>query len=78
MTDASESICQPGNMDISEASSVLFKSWSVYAKAAGNKPGTGSTFKDNLTAAGFKFYRSAKAREFFGIRLRPKPAFDGN
>ena len=32
----------------------------------------------NLTAAGFKFYRGEKAREFFGISLRPKPAFDGN
>jgi putative DNA primase/helicase len=72
-----ECICEPGKMDISEASSVLFKSWSDYAKAAGNKPGTPSTFKDNLTAAGFKFYRGAKAREFFGIRLRPKQAFDG-
>jgi putative DNA primase/helicase len=71
-------ICDAGNMDRSAPSSVLFKSWSEFAKAAGHKPGTTSTFKDNLTAAGFKFYRGAKAREFFGISLRPKQAFDGN
>lgn len=73
-----ECICEPGNMDRSEPSSALFKSWSNYAKAAGHRPGTTSTFKDNLIAAGFKFYRSKTAREFFGISLRPKPAFDGN
>jgi len=73
-----ECICEPGNMDRSVASSILFKSWSDYAKAAGHKPGTHSTFKDNLTAAGFKFYRGEKAREFFGISLRPKPAFGGD
>lgn len=72
-----ECICEPGSINVSEASSVLFKSWSDYAKAAGNKPGTASTFKDNLTAAGFKFYRGPKAREFYGICLRPKQAFDG-
>jgi putative DNA primase/helicase len=71
-------ICEPGNIDRSEASSVLFKSWTNYAKAAGCRPGATSTFKDNLTTAGFKFYRTRKAREFFGISLRPKAAFDGN
>jgi putative DNA primase/helicase len=70
-----ECICEPGNIDRSAPSSVLFKSWSDYAKAAGHKPGTTSTFKDNPTAAGFKFYRGAKAREFFGISLRPKSSF---
>ena len=73
-----ECVCEPGNMERSESSSALFKSWSDYAKAAGHKPGTTSTFKDNLTAEGFKFYRGEKAREFFGISLRPKQAFDGN
>jgi putative DNA primase/helicase len=73
-----ECICEPGNMDRSESSSSLFKSWSDFAKAGGHKPGTTSTFKDNLTAAGFRFYRSEKAREFFGICLRPKPVFDWN
>ncbi len=26
----------------------------------------------------FKFYRSAKAREFFGLSLRPKASFKGD
>jgi putative DNA primase/helicase len=69
-------ICEPGNSDLSEASSVLFKSWSDYAKAAGNKPGTASTFKDNLISGGFKFYKGSKAREYFGICLRPKQAWE--
>lgn len=73
-----ECICEPGNIDRSASSSSLFKSWSDYAKGAGHKPGTTSTFKDNLTTAGFKFYRGAKAREFFGISIRPKLALDGN
>ena len=71
-----ECICEPGNKDRSASSSSLFKSWSDFAKAAGHKPGTTSTFKDRLTAAGFKFYRSAKAREFFGIGLRPKQGWE--
>jgi putative DNA primase/helicase len=73
-----ECICETSNTNRSESSSVLFKSWSNYAKAAGHRPGTTSTFKDNLLAAGFKFYRGAKAREFFGINLRPKQSFDGS
>jgi putative DNA primase/helicase len=65
-----ECICEPGNMDRSAPSSVLFKSWSDYAKAVGGRPGTTSTFKDNMIEAGFKFYRGNKAREYFGISLK--------
>ena len=43
-----ECLCEPGNRNRSESSSVLFKAWSNYAKGAGHKPGTTSTFKDNL------------------------------
>lgn len=73
-----ECICEPGNIDRSASSSSLFKSWSDYAKGAGHKPGTTSTFKDNLTTAGFRFYRGEKAREFFGISLRPKFSMHGS
>jgi putative DNA primase/helicase len=68
-----ECICEPGNIDRSTASSVLFRSWSDFAKPAGGKPGMAATFKDNMIAAGFKYYRGPKAREFFGISLSPKP-----
>jgi putative DNA primase/helicase len=70
--------CDPGNRYKSEASSALFKSWCDFAKAAGVKPNSQGTFKDNLTAAGFPSYKGRTGREFFGIELRPKPAFDGN
>jgi putative DNA primase/helicase len=71
-------ICEPGNMHRSEASSVLFKSWTEYAKAAGVKSGRPATFKDNMIAAGFKFYKGRTAREFFGINLRRKSGLDFN
>jgi putative DNA primase/helicase len=73
-----ECICDPGNRYRSETSGVLYKSWCEYAKAAGVKPGTKATFKDNLTAAGFPSYKGNAGREFFGISLRPKSAFDGS
>jgi putative DNA primase/helicase len=66
-----ECICEPSNVNRSEASSVLFKAWAEYARAAGVKPGASPSFKDRMIAAGFKFYRGRKAREFFGISLRP-------
>lgn len=63
-------VCKPGTSETSEGSSRLFKSWGDYAKAAGVKPGTKTTFKDNLTAAGFRSYKGKTGREFFGISLR--------
>jgi putative DNA primase/helicase len=71
-------VCDPGNRYRSEASSVLFKSWADFAKAAGVKPGTKATFKDNLTAAGFPSYKGKTGREFFGINLKLKSDLDFN
>jgi putative DNA primase/helicase len=67
--------CEVGNSNISEASSVLFRSWREYALSAGNSPGTQQSFKDQMTRHKFKFYRGRKVREFFGVRLKPKGAF---
>jgi putative DNA primase/helicase len=64
--------CEPGNNSISESSSILFKSWKEYALSAGNQPGTQQSFKDQMIRHSFKFYRSRKAREFFGVRLKVK------
>jgi putative DNA primase/helicase len=66
-----ECICEPHNVDRSAPSSALFKSWTDYARAAGVRPGTTSNFKDRMLVAGFKCYRSNKAREFFGVSLQP-------
>jgi putative DNA primase/helicase len=43
--------------------------------SAGNSPGSQQAFKDRMTRHGFKFYRSARAREFFGVALRPETSF---
>lgn len=69
---ADECECEVGNMELSEASSPLFRSWSDFAKSAGNSPGTQQSFKDQMIRHRFKFVRGRKAREFFGIRLKPK------
>jgi putative DNA primase/helicase len=73
---AEECDCKPGNADLSESSSRLFKSWKEYAQAAGNSPGSQQSFKDQMIRHGFKFYRSNKAREFFGVSLQPKASFN--
>lgn len=70
--------CEPGNNHKSETSGTLFKSWKEYALGAGQTPGTQLSFKDQMIRHGFKFYRSRTAREFFGIRLRPKAAFNAD
>jgi putative DNA primase/helicase len=67
--------CEPGNNDLSGASSALFKSWKEYATNAGNTPGSQQSFKDQMVRHGFKFIRGRKAREFFGIRIKPKATY---
>ena len=70
-----ECICDPGNLDKSTASSLLFKSYGDYVKAAGSKSGTTSSFKEKMISAGFKFHRGMKAREFLGISLVARAGF---
>ena len=70
-----ECICQPGNNDLSEASSRLYKSWKEYAMEAGSTPGAQQSFRDLMEAHGLKFYRSNKVREYFGIRIRPQATY---
>jgi putative DNA primase/helicase len=67
---------EKGNNDKSETSSELFKSWKEFALTAGHPPGTRQSFNDKMDQEGFKFYRSVKKREFFGIRLKPKATYN--
>jgi putative DNA primase/helicase len=69
---AEECDCDPGNVEKSETSSVLFKSWKEFAVSAGHPPGSQQSFKDQMIRHGLRFYRSKKAREFFGVTLRPR------
>ncbi|MCK1577715.1 hypothetical protein IVB09_40655 [Bradyrhizobium sp. 174] len=66
-----ECITHPGGT-ISEASSVLYRSWSDYARSLGAKPGTQADFKESMRRAGFTYRQKNTAREFCGIQLKPK------
>jgi putative DNA primase/helicase len=64
--------CDHGNMEKSEISSGLFKSWKDFAMAAGHPPGSRQSFADQKIRHGFRYHRGRKRREFFGISLRIK------
>jgi putative DNA primase/helicase len=72
---AEECNCEVGNMDRSETSGTLFKAWREFAIAAGNPPGSQQSFKDQMKRHGFRFHRSSKFREFFGISLQRKASY---
>lgn len=61
---------EPGNPHKSEPSADLFKSWSDFARAAGDDPGNAKTFGAALRQRGFMPYRRTASRGFKGIRLR--------
>lgn len=63
---------EPGNVHKSETSSDLFRSWREYAQSAGTSAGSQQSFKDQMLRHGFQYIRTRKAREFFGIRLKPR------
>jgi putative DNA primase/helicase len=72
---AEECFCDPTNTERSETSSTLFKSWREFALAAGNLPGSQQWFKDQMIRNGFRYYRSSKSREFFGICLQRRASY---
>lgn len=57
---------------ISEASSVLYRSWSEYARSVGAKPGTQADFKESMRKARFAYRKRNNVREFCGISLKPQ------
>lgn len=59
-----------------EATSDLFASWSTYAKAAGEQPGTTKGFTPNMARKGLQPKRTMKARGFAGIQLKRR-AYEG-
>jgi putative DNA primase/helicase len=61
---------------VSEASSVLYRSWSEYARSLGAKPGTQADFKESMRRAGFPYRQTNTARQFCGILLKPKRSFN--
>ena len=62
--------CETGKGTLSDTSSNLFRSWTAWANANGEKPGTSKWFAQALRRQGFKQYRTNKARGFFGIEAK--------
>jgi putative DNA primase/helicase len=60
----------PGAWD---SSSSLFASWSAWANAAGENPGSNKRFAQNLETRGFAPSRKMHGRGFEGLRLIPEP-----
>ena len=56
--------------NLSEASSLLFAAWKIWAEANGEFVGSIKRFSENLSARGFEPYRDRKARGFRGLGLR--------
>lgn len=61
---------------VSEASSVLYRAWSEYARSVGTKPGTQADFKEGMRKEGFAYRKRNNMREFCGIALKPRDGVD--
>jgi putative DNA primase/helicase len=58
-----------------DTSANLFKSWSTYAIASGEKPGTRKWFSQSLARLGFQASRANRVRSINGIRLKVAAAY---
>jgi putative DNA primase/helicase len=65
-----EECCETG-ATLTDTGGNLFRSWSTWANANGEKPGSTKWFVQALRRLGFKPYRTNKARGFFGIEAKP-------
>jgi putative DNA primase/helicase len=68
-----EERCETGKSTLTDTSANLFRSWTTWANANGEKPGTAKWFAQALRAHGFNPFRKNKARGFFGIEAKPEP-----
>jgi putative DNA primase/helicase len=68
-----EDRCETGKGTLTDTSTNLFRSWTAWATANGEKPGTTKWFAQALRRHGFRPYRKEKARGFFGIEAKPDP-----
>ena len=60
-----------GDSNVWDRTTDLFESWSAYARAAGDTPGTVKGFGPAMRRKGFPQYRTKHARGFSFVRLRP-------
>jgi len=59
------------DLDVHTSTSVLYRDWQVWAKNAGESPGSRKAFSQALESHGVKRYRNGHERGFMGIRLVP-------
>lgn len=64
-----------GEASVWDRTSDLFESWSAYAKAAGDVPGTVKAFGPAMRRKGFLQHRSKTARGFRFVRVRQETAY---
>ncbi|WP_342636497.1 hypothetical protein [Methylobacterium nonmethylotrophicum] len=64
-----------GDASVWDRTTDLFASWSVYAKAAGDDPGTVKGFGPAMRRKGFPQHRTKAARGFAFVRLRPEHSY---
>ena len=54
----------------------LFGSWTAWATAAGEHPGSMKSFIEKLETRGFHQFRKTNGRGFFGLRVVSEPSYD--
>jgi putative DNA primase/helicase len=67
-----EESCETGK-GLADTSTNLFRSWSTWANANGERPRSAKWFAQALRRLNFKPYRQNKSRGFFGIEAKPEP-----
>ncbi|WP_238180358.1 phage/plasmid primase, P4 family, partial [Methylobacterium haplocladii] len=67
-----------GEPNVWDRTTDLFESWSTYAKAAGDTPGTVKAFGPAMRRKGFMPRRTMHARGFSGLRLRLDEPYGSN
>jgi putative DNA primase/helicase len=65
-----EECCDIGKGTLSDTSSNLFRSWTTWANAHGEKPNTNKWFSATLKHQGFKKLRNNKGSRFIGIEAK--------
>lgn len=66
---------EPDNPHKWETTSELYASWTIYAKNAGEEPGTVKAFNPNMMRKGLQPRRTNTARGFAGVRLKPRETY---
>ncbi|WP_018263402.1 phage/plasmid primase, P4 family [Methylobacterium sp. WSM2598] len=75
---AEQCIVRPGDPHCWDRIADLYASWSNYARAAGDEPGTVKAFGPAMRRRGFQDKRTAHAKGLMGVRLRQAESYREN